>query len=210
LDIETLKHLALLGALHGPIRVSSSTLASLLLSSPQTASRRLYSLEEKGCIERKVTGSGQKIKITEIGRLLLLSEYQDYRRIFGGERTTVMRGRVVRGLGEGQYYISRHGYRDQFFKKLGFVPFPGTLNIKLDEPFNPGPHQVRIEGFREEERTFGGCKCYKIKLNGLEGAIIRPDRSSYPPDLVEVISPLRLRDALKLEDGDTVELTLQE
>jgi len=38
--------------------------------------------------------------------------------------------------------------------------------------------------------------------------IIRPDRSSYPPDLVEVISPLRLRDALKLKDGDAVEVKL--
>jgi len=207
-DIETLKHLALLGALHGQIRVSSSALASLLLSSPQTASRRLYSLEEKGCIERKVTGPGQRIRITEIGRLLLLSEYQDYRNIFERKRSTVMQGRVVGGLGEGQYYISREGYRNQFFKKLGFVPFPGTLNIKLDEPFNPGPHQVLIEGFREKERTYGGCRCYRIKINGQEGAIIRPDRSSYPLDLVEVISPLRLRDALKLKDGDEVRLTL--
>jgi len=208
LDIETLKHLALLGALHGQIQVSSATLAMRLGSSPQTASRKLYSLERRGCIDRKVTGTGQKIRITEIGRLLLFSEYQDYKRIFVGERTTVMRGRVVSGLGEGQYYISRQGYRNQFFQKLGFVPFPGTLNIKLDQPFNPGSHQVRIEGFQEEERSFGGCKCYKIKLNGLEGAIIRPDRSSYPSDLVEVISPLRLREVLKLEDGDAVELTL--
>ena len=121
----------------------------------------------------------------------------------------MMLGRVVGGLGQGQYYISRKGYRHQFIQKLGFVPFPGTLNIKLDEPFNPGPHQILIEGFREDERSFGGCKCYKIKLNGLEGAIIRPDRSSYPPDLVEIISPLRLRDELRLDDGDIVELILQ-
>lgn len=208
MDIETLKHLALLGALNGQTRISSSMLASLLSSSPQTAGRRLNLLEEKGCIERKLTGSGQKVKITDIGRLLLLSEYQDYRRIFEGEKTTVLRGRVIGGLGEGQYYISRESYRNQFFQKLGFVPFPGTLNIKLDEPFNPGPHLIRIEGFREEDRTFGGCRCYKIRLNGQEAVIIRPDRSSYPPDLVEVISPLRLRDALKLKDGDAVEVTL--
>ena len=120
-----------------------------------------------------------------------------------------MQGRVVGGLGKGQYFISREGYRSQFFQKLGFVPFPGTLNIKLDEAFNPGPDQIRIEGFREEERTFGKCKCYKIKLNGLEAAIIRPERSSYPLDLAEVISPHRLREALKLEDGDAVEVTMQ-
>jgi len=68
-----------------------------------------------------------------------------------------MLGRVVGGLGQGQYYISRKGYRNQFFQKLGFVPFPGTLNIKLDEPFNPGPHQILIEGFREEERSLGNA-----------------------------------------------------
>jgi len=117
---------------------------------------------------------------------------------------------VTAGFGEGQYYISQEGYSAQFLQSLGFAPFPGTLNIKLDEPFVPMTHQViKIEGFQDEGRTFGGCKCYKIRLKGIEAAIVRPERSSYPENLVEVIAPVSLREALGLANGDEVEVTLE-
>ncbi|VVB73077.1 Riboflavin kinase [uncultured archaeon] len=210
MHIETLKRLALLGGMHEQIAISSSVLASQLRTSPQTAARRLSSLEEEGCIERKKTGSGQKIRITEPGRLLLQSEYQDYRSLFEGEPVAVLRGRVAGGLGEGQYYISREGYRKQFEQHFGFVPYAGTLNIKLDEPFVPAPKRaVRIEGFRDEGRTFGECRGFRIRINGIEAAVIRPDRSSYPQTLVEVIAPVKLREVLQLADGDAVEVTLE-
>jgi riboflavin kinase len=129
--------------------------------------------------------------------------------VFEGRRSEILRGRVAAGLGEGQYYISKKGYASQFLQKLGFEPFPGTLNVKLDEPFLPAEHQaIKIEGFWDEGRTFGDCRCYRIRLNGLEAAIVRPERSRYPPDLVEVVAPVRLRDALGLSDGDLIEVAL--
>ncbi len=120
-------------------------------------------------------------------------------------------GKVAAGLGEGQYYISVEGYKNQFIQKLGFEPYPGTLNLLLTEPL---PFDqvlagvVRIEGFRDENRTFGECTCYPVKIGGIRGAIIRPERSSYPSDLVEVIAPVNLRERLCLSDGDEVEVTL--
>jgi riboflavin kinase, archaea type len=210
MDLETLKHLAQSGALHGQIGVSSSILASFLGTSPQTAARRLCLLVEEGCIDRTVTGTGQKVMITEKGMLLLQAEYQEYKKIFEQVRAHVVRGVVVGGLGEGQYYISREGYRTQFSRLLGFEPFAGTFNIRLEEPFAPSKQQaVKIEGFRDEGRTFGECKCYRILVNGIEAAIVRPDRSNYPAHLVEVIAPVRLRDVLQVADGDPVEVTLQ-
>lgn len=129
--------------------------------------------------------------------------------IFEGTDARFFRGKVVRGLGEGQYYISRKGYRSQFLQQLGFEPFPGTLNIMLDEPFVASKLlEIRIEGFSDEGRIFGGCRCYKIKVNGIEAAIVRPEKSSYPANMVEVISPVCLREALSLSDGDFVEVTL--
>jgi riboflavin kinase len=40
-------------------------------------------------------------------------------------------------------------------------------------------------------------------------AIIRPDRSSYPLNLVEIIAPVNLRKTLGIKDGDEVEVTLE-
>jgi riboflavin kinase len=120
-----------------------------------------------------------------------------------------MRGKIVAGLGQGQYFISREGYTRQFLHHLGFVPFPGTLNVLLDEPFPAGASQaIKIEGFAEEGKSFGECKCYRIKLNGIDAAVVRPERSRYPPELIEVIAPLQLRRDLGLKDGDPVEVIL--
>lgn len=121
-----------------------------------------------------------------------------------------LKGKIVTGLGKGQYYISRDGYRRQFYLKLGFDPSPGTLNLKLAEPFlQPEADSIKIEGFIDESGTFGGCKCYRVMIGDIMGAIVRPERSNYPPDLIEVIAPVNLRKALNLKDGDELEMILE-
>ncbi len=111
MELETLKRLALLGAAREQVSLSSSTLAPALCTSTQTAARRLASLEEEGLISRIVTSEGQKVRITDRGVSALKAEYQDYRKIFEDPCAVKIRGRVVTGLGEGQYYITREGYR---------------------------------------------------------------------------------------------------
>ena len=126
------------------------------------------------------------------------------------EKSEKLIGRVLAGLGEGRYYISRKGYSDQFSEMLGFKPFPGTLNLKLNEPFRPAKYPpIEIKEFQDEGRTFGGCSCYKICMKEVDAAIIRPDWSCYPADLVEVIAPISLKNCLGLSDGDFVSLMIQ-
>jgi riboflavin kinase len=210
MEIETLKRLALLGAIEKQVSLSSSTLASAIEASAQTAARRLSSLEELGYIDRTITSGGQKVRITDKGILRLRAEYMDYQKIFEGLQFNRIRGKVITGLGEGQYYISVEGYRSQFNRKLGFDPYPGTLNLKLGEPFAKSiASSIKIEGFRDANRTFGECQCYPVKINGIRGAIVRPERSSYPTNLVEVIAPVNLRKTLALSDGDEVEMILE-
>ena len=123
---------------------------------------------------------------------------------------TKLKGKLITGLGEGQYYISRDGYRKQFNLKLGFDPFPGTLNLKLAEPFlQSEADSIKIEGFMDENGTFGGCNCYRVMIGDIKGAIVRPERSSYPPNLVEIIAPVHIRKALNLKDGDDLEIILE-
>ncbi|OPY50016.1 MAG: Riboflavin kinase [Methanosaeta sp. PtaU1.Bin112] len=118
-----------------------------------------------------------------------------------------MHGKILSGLGQAQYFLTREGYSRQFAAKLGFVPFPGTLNVLLEEPFPTDGQEIKIEGFTEEGRTFGMCRCYRIRLNGYQAAVVRPEKSRYPPELIEVIAPVQLR-SLGLKDGDIVEVVL--
>jgi riboflavin kinase len=121
-----------------------------------------------------------------------------------------MSGKVTSGLGRGQYFVSKEGYRTQFNLLLGFDPAPGTLNLKLEKTFfSDNVSSIKIEGFVDEGSTFGECICHIVKINKIMGAIIRPKLSSYPPNLVEIIAPVNLRKTLNIKDNDEVELILE-
>ncbi|MCD1294804.1 riboflavin kinase [Methanocella sp. CWC-04] len=210
MEVETLKKLALMGAIHDHVDLSSSTFAYTLGTSAQTAARRLALLENDGFITRIVTNEGQKVHITDKGLIVLKSEFMDYKKLFECDHVNSIKGKVTTGLGEGQYYISLDGYRQQFINKLGFDPYPGTLNIKLNKPFLHGDSSViKIDGFKDSNRTYGGGRCYLVKINDIRAAIMRPDRSSYPETLIEIIAPVNLRKTLGLKDGDEVEVLIE-
>ena len=115
-----------------------------------------------------------------------------------------MLGKVTSGVGQAGYFLCRDSYRQQFLDRLGFIPFPGTLNVLLEKPFPTSAPAILIQGFSEKEKSFGACQCYRIQINGLDAAAIRPEKSRHPPELIEVIAPVNLRRALNLKDGDTV------
>ncbi len=209
MDILSLKKLAILGAHKKPLELSSIEFASHIDSSPQTAARKLKSLEGEKLITRQILHGGQLISITKNGIAALQRELNDYQSIFSGNgRRRFLTGRVVTGLGEGQYYISHDGYRMQFREKLGFDPYPGTLNLKLDTPsieLRKGISvNIRISGFTRENRTFGSGSCFNVMISDIKGAVIVPERTHYPEDIIEVIAPVNLRESLALKDGSVV------
>jgi riboflavin kinase len=211
MDILSLKKLALLGAHKKPVELSSVEFASHIDSSPQTAARKLKSLEDEKLISRQILHDGQLVTITGSGIAALQKELNDYREIFSGNGSKkFLSGKVITGLGEGQYYISLDGYRMQFIEKLGFDPYPGTLNIKIDAPSIEARKgisaNIRISGFTSENRTFGSGSCFGVRIADIQGAIIVPERTHYPEDIIEIIAPVNLRKYLNLSDGSNVEV----
>ncbi|MEM3086608.1 MAG: DUF120 domain-containing protein [Halobacteria archaeon] len=217
--VVELKALALLGAAQGAVKISSSALAESWRTSPQTAARRLQSLERHGLVKRTMVPGGQKVVLTPLGLDSLRKEFAEYKRLFGASAATVaLCGQVVTGLGEGQYYVSREGYLHQFRSRLGFEPFPGTLNLRLDPDSEIQRHRldevpgIPIEGFKTEERTFGPARCFRASIAAdkarkrvhPEAAVILPERTHYPQNMLELLAPVELRRALKLRDGDVV------
>lgn len=212
-DVEALKQLALLGALDEPVELASGEFAGLLELSQQTASRRLIELAEAGLIQREMGVRKQRIRVTDLGRDLLRTEYLLYRRLFERQDGIAIRGRVKAGLGEGRYYLSRPGYVTQFERLLGWVPYPGTLNLEL-APAEANKlrllrrHPVHtVEGFQAEGRTFGGVTCHPATVGDQPCAAILPHRTHYTATL-ELIAPVRLRDALPCSEGQELEVAV--
>jgi len=162
-DFTALKKLALLGAIREQIQISSSDFAQHILYSPQTASRRLQALEKEGLIFRVIVPEGQQILITQSGKDVLRGEYYEYQKIFEPTDNEIeLHGKVVTGLGEGQYYMSLEGYKTQFESKLGFTPYPGTLNLVLTDHSTvlrkrlEESDGILINGFTSENGVTGG------------------------------------------------------
>jgi riboflavin kinase len=150
--------------------------------------------------------------LTRKGLTTLRSVYQDLAAVFADHPESFeLKGKVVSGLGEGKYYVGQEGYRRQFERKLGFVPYTGTLDVELDresvrvrETLQALPG-IGIEGFRTSERTFGPVKCFEAKLRGRKVGAALPSRT-HRPDVVELVAPINLRKKLKLSNGSAVKI----
>ena len=208
-----MKFLALQGGIRHPVHISSIKLSKNLGISQQSASRYLIELVERGYLNRRLAQGGQVVTILEKGILTLRREFSEYSLMFGTQREIEMKGTLETGLGEGGYYISKKGYMSQFKQKLGWEPYEGTFNLRLDEDEVPKIEAMRaaegmlISGFEQEGRTFGKAWVFDCALrNGTSNvddcAIISPKRTHYKR-VVEIISPVFLRDKLDAEDGET-------
>ncbi|AXR82889.1 DUF120 domain-containing protein [Natrarchaeobaculum sulfurireducens] len=219
-ELAVLKLLALEGGLEGDVKISCSALADRLDASNQTASRRLQRLESATLLERDTVSDGQWVSVTDEGERVLHAEYEDYRRIFERETEVALEGIVTSGMGEGRHYISLPGYNRQFEDRLGYEPFPGTLNVELREDSVrrrsavSSLEPIPIDGWEDDERTYGPAVCYPATIETATGEryadahTIAPERTHHDDDQLEVIAPVKLREELGLEDDDHVTVSV--
>ena len=116
--LTTLIQLLLLGA-KNPIKLSTSDLAISIDKTQQTASMHLLFLEKNNMIARYKIDGNDVIQISASGLKYLLSVNQKIQSAFDDNSSTLVTGEVFSGLGEGAYYISLSGYKNQFISKLG-------------------------------------------------------------------------------------------
>lgn len=125
-------------------------------------------------------------------------------------KITTLQGRVFRGKGVGHEFIGLTWVRRQINEKIGFDPYHGTLNILLSRTEARHLKTILNKAKRIEitpERGFYKGWCVKVQLmNEIEAAIIIPEKTDYPSNVLEIIAPVSLRQAFSLEDGDTLEV----
>jgi riboflavin kinase len=126
-------------------------------------------------------------------------------------------------MGEGGHYISLSGYMRQFRDRLGYEPFPGTLNVELTAESVRERGELEalteeatpIDGWEDGDRTFGPATCYAARVESdgeaYDGAhVIVPERTHHDATQLELIAPEKLRDDLDLDDGDRLTVHLGE
>jgi riboflavin kinase len=197
------------GAHIKPIRITTAEIGCEVQMSQQNASRRLAELEKKGYLKRGKEG----IKLSRKAYNEFADAYTMLKQVFERKRLEIT-GTITKGLEEGRYYLSMKGYKKQIKKLLGFVPYPGTLNVNIDEEelwkkrYLLQLEPVVIAGFRDRKRTYGDLYAYRCKLEGHSCALIVPLRTHHGPQILEVIGPYNIKKKLGKRDGDKVKVVV--
>jgi len=119
-----------------------------------------------------------------------------------------LRGKISSGAGEGARFVSLPWVRKQMAEKLGFTPFPGTLDIMLGrDSVEVRKSLMKASGIEilPAPGYFRG-KLFRAKLRGAKCALVVPEVLGYPDDIIEIVAPANLRDELRLVDGSLVEV----
>ena len=208
------------GARHNFVEVTTTLLGKGIGRSQQAASKHLLDLETSGYIERLKRGQKFTVKVTDKGYSEIQSLFLSLRTALESTPETMdFEGNVISGMGEGAYYMSLEGYRKQFREKLGYEPYPGTLNIRLTDQIymngrlELGKHpSIFINGFSDGTRTYGWVKCYRATIN--EGAVDNAavlvlERTHYDDSMLEVIAPISIKQGAYVKNGDRIKVQVR-
>lgn len=218
--ILTLIELLSKGARHNFVEVTTTLLGKDIGRSQQAASKHLLDLETSGYIERLKKGQKYAVKVTDKGYSEIQSLYLSLRAALESAPATMeFEGNVISGMGEGAYYMSLEGYRIQFREKLGYEPYPGTLNVRLTDQIymngrlELGKHpSIFINGFSDGTRTYGWVKCYRATLNDGaidNAAVLVLERTHYDDSMLEVIAPISIKQAAGIKNGDRIKVQVR-
>jgi riboflavin kinase len=120
-------------------------------------------------------------------------------------------GRVFSGMGKGRYYVGHPEYQKRFVEFLGYAPYPGTLNVKLEDSSIirqlreiRSKDGLKVGGFTLGGESFSALTCFEGELRGERVTLLFIDVTYYNETVAELISPTYLRGKLGLRDGELV------
>ena len=215
--ILTLSYLLSKGAKHNYVAITTSALGKSIQKSQQSASKHLLELEENQFIERIVSGRNTSVKITDKGFSEMVKLSTILQKSLNSFPSHVeIKGTLVSGMGEGAYYMGLKGYTKQFKSKIGYVPFPGTLNVRIDQKIHQEAikqfetlNGIKIKSFSDGKRTYGWVKCFPAKLNNSVNCdLILLERTHHDNSVIELISKTCLRKTAKLKDNAKISVKI--
>ena len=214
----TLSYLLSKGAKYNYVTLTSSSLGKNIHKSQQAASKHLLELEQNKFITRIISGRKISVKITSKGFSEIVKLSSTLQKSLDSLPSHVdLEGTLISGMGEGAYYMGLKGYTKQFKSKIGYVPFPGTFNVRLDQKIHQESIKqfetldgIKIKSFSDGKRTYGWVKCFSAKLNNtINCQLIILERTHHDDSVIELISKVCLRKNSKFKDGSKVLIKIE-
>ena len=124
-----------------------------------------------------------------------------------------LKGKISPGALRGSLLIERFHYRIRSI--LGFEPFKGTLDIRLEKPVEVKDFSTKtiehilVDGSKLVEAYLAPAVLH-VKDNDHKCWVIRPAKYTQNKEFIEIIDKDHLKDKLSLKEGEEVEVTLCE
>jgi len=127
--------------------------------------------------------------------------------------TIMIVGTIVSGCGQAAYFTQLDWVQEQCLRKIGFKPFPGTLNLEISEDTIALIQELLDKDGLElisPDSNFCSGKVVSVSIRGIPCAIIAPAEEVriHGKNILEVVSKAKLKRALKVQVGDTVDITI--
>jgi CTP-dependent riboflavin kinase len=119
-------------------------------------------------------------------------------------------GTVFSGSGSGKKFVCLPWVKRQIEEGFNFSPYLGTLNLYLNKENTKKKILLESAAGIMIEPQSGYCPgvLFKACIGSLECAVVVPKVPNYPSDVLEIISPVYLREQLKLTDGSFVTVSV--
>lgn len=122
----------------------------------------------------------------------------------------ILEGKIVKGMGKAKIFVNMMSY--VFYQITNMNLYPGTLNIKLNEPYDLKPTDI----IKAEE--YGGkynVQVQECTLLEHKAYIVRSEKnlreeSDYEKNIIEIISNINFREKYNLKDEDLVKIQISD
>jgi riboflavin kinase len=154
-----------------PTAIDKALIALNLEVSAWTPNKWLREAAEAGYVKAVISKRGKRYLLTEKAIAELISLVTELNHAIGGITRLTLAGRLFRGLGEGGFYVSLAEYKEWFRRYLGFDPYPGTLNLRLEpesiakRKLLEGYDGFRIPPMSRGERSYCGARLFRAVVN---------------------------------------------
>jgi riboflavin kinase, archaea type len=118
-------------------------------------------------------------------------------------------GVIESGAGKGAYFTQVDWVVKQCENKLHMTPFPGTLNVRIDDETVPQLREfLRLADVElvTDDPSFCAARVKKVMVSGIAAAVMLPSEDVRIHDnrTIELIAACNLKGRLGVRDGDTI------
>ena len=130
------------------------------------------------------------------------------------KKTLKIRGKLISGARKAVFFTQLDWVKEQCLDKLGFAPYPGTVNLEvLQEDLSTLMLIKEEEGIRliPSDPQFCEGRTLRASIEDVTGCLFIPpqDVNVHEPNIVEFMAPVMVKSTLKVDDGDILTVVVE-